>query len=84
MNEEAHIEKCIQSLKRQSYPADRCELVIVDNGSSDETCSIVEQLKVHDPGNYLQRLMNEVNPRLITEIGYLPSTVHPTVSRFGP
>ena len=32
-----HLEPCIDSLLRQSMPADRLELIFVDDGSTDES-----------------------------------------------
>ena len=34
-NGREHLEHCLSSLQQQSYPAARCEIVVVDNGSSD-------------------------------------------------
>lgn len=41
-NEEAHVADCIASLDRQTYPRDLYDIIVVDNGSSDRTCEIVE------------------------------------------
>jgi glycosyltransferase involved in cell wall biosynthesis len=40
-NEERHIEKCLESLLAQDYQD--IEIIIVDNGSSDNTPKIVER-----------------------------------------
>lgn len=36
-NEEEHIFECVESLIRQDYPADRYEIIIVDDHSEDDT-----------------------------------------------
>lgn len=36
-NEEEHIEKCLQSLRNQDYDSGLLEIILIDNGSSDET-----------------------------------------------
>lgn len=42
-NEEAFIEKCLSSLDVQSYPRERYEIIVVDNGSTDNTFKIAER-----------------------------------------
>lgn len=37
LNGAGHIERCLEALRAQSYPADRLELIVADNGSVDET-----------------------------------------------
>ena len=51
LNEAEHIEPCLASLKRQNYPSDRFEIVVVDNGSTDRTPQLVQDANV--------RLMSE-------------------------
>lgn len=41
LNESAHILKCIESLENQNYPSERFELIIIDNGSVDQTPELV-------------------------------------------
>lgn len=43
LNEELNIEECLKSLDQQSYPRDRYELVVVDNGSTDNTVDIAKK-----------------------------------------
>lgn len=47
-NEAAVIDRCLTSVKNQDYPADRLEVIVVDDGSTDETTERVEQ---HVNGN---------------------------------
>jgi mycofactocin glycosyltransferase len=46
LNGEETIRGCLGSLLRTDYPADRRELVVVDNGSTDRTEEIVRSLSV--------------------------------------
>ncbi|MFC1551039.1 glycosyltransferase [Candidatus Latescibacterota bacterium] len=39
-NEEAHIEECLKSILRQTYPQDKIEILVIDNNSSDSTKEI--------------------------------------------
>lgn len=41
-NEEKHIEECLIALKNQVYPENKFEIVVIDNGSSDNTRDIAE------------------------------------------
>ena len=60
-NDEKRIGQCIEALKRQSLDADLFEIVIVDNGSTDETASVVAGyagvtlLHEPQPGSYAAR-----------------------------
>lgn len=42
-NEAENIEKTLQSLKNQSYLASRFEIIVVDNGSTDDTVGIAKK-----------------------------------------
>lgn len=51
-NGESYMASLLDSLLRQTYPAERMEILVADNGSADGTCRIVEQW----PGVRLLRL----------------------------
>jgi len=42
-NEEKNIENCLKSVKNQTYPADKIEIIVVDNNSTDRTVEIAKQ-----------------------------------------
>ena len=42
-NEEKHIGRCLDSLKQQDYPSPCFEIIVVDNGSSDNTVGIAKE-----------------------------------------
>lgn len=43
-NEAGHIRTCIGSVLAQDYPADRCEVIVVDGESDDESPAILQSL----------------------------------------
>ncbi len=45
-NAEAHIRECLDSLLVLDYPKDRLEILVVDNGSTDHTLSIIKTYPV--------------------------------------
>jgi glycosyltransferase involved in cell wall biosynthesis len=49
-NEQEHISQCISAISRLNYPKDEFEIIVVDNGSTDETVSILrkEGLNVYE------------------------------------
>jgi glycosyltransferase involved in cell wall biosynthesis len=51
-NEEKNIGHCLESIKRQTYPADRIEIIVVDNHSSDATKKTARKFtkKIYDLG----------------------------------
>jgi len=42
-NEEQYLGHCLAALARQTYPADRFEVIVVDNGSTDATAEIARR-----------------------------------------
>jgi len=45
LNGEATIRECLDSLLRQEYPSDKYEIIVVDNGSADQTPLVVANFK---------------------------------------
>lgn len=60
-NAAAHIDACIASLLSQTYPAERFEVIMVDNGSADRSAELVQEhpgvqlLSESDSGPYAAR-----------------------------
>jgi glycosyltransferase involved in cell wall biosynthesis len=50
MNEAAYLGAAFESLRAQTYPQDRLEILVVDGGSSDGTPAFVEDAARSDPG----------------------------------
>jgi glycosyltransferase involved in cell wall biosynthesis len=48
LNEEHHIRECLSSILSQQYPPELIEAVVVDGGSSDQSCEIVRALQQDD------------------------------------
>lgn len=42
-NEEINIANCLESIKRQNYPQDKIEIIVVDNNSTDRTKEIAKK-----------------------------------------
>lgn len=61
LNEEDHIEQCVESLMCQDYPLDKVEILLVDGCSTDKTPEKLEQLQQRHPS--LIRVLN--NPQRI-------------------
>jgi glycosyltransferase involved in cell wall biosynthesis len=43
LNEENNIRSCLEHLKNQTYPNDRFEIIVIDNGSTDKTASYASE-----------------------------------------
>ena len=46
LNGEKYIRHCLDSVKNQTYPHDRIEINILDNGSTDKTKEIIRNYKL--------------------------------------
>lgn len=65
-NNPAQLELCIDALQQQDYPSDQFEIVIVDNGSTDDTVirgtrKGVKVLHQSKPGSYAARNLGIAN-----------------------
>ncbi len=65
LNEERFIERCLESVFCQSYPADRMDILVVDGGSRDRTRAIVAEIMLRHPN---VRLID--NPGKIQSIAF--------------
>jgi len=45
-NEEDHIGKCLESIKKVNYPKNKIEVIVIDDGSTDDTRKIVSSFDV--------------------------------------
>ena len=45
-NDAQRIWKCIESLLQQTYPRQKYEVIIIDNGSTDETRTVIQKYPV--------------------------------------
>ncbi|MGC8751050.1 glycosyltransferase family 2 protein [Hydrotalea sp.] len=59
-NEAANIGSCLQSITQQNYPQHLFEVIVIDDFSTDETSSIVEQWQQQYSNIRLMPLANEV------------------------
>lgn len=52
----------LRSLFRQDYPADRLEIIVVDNSSSDNTAELIEQVRPESPFELLYYVKENRGP----------------------
>lgn len=46
LNGEGHLSACLDALRRMDYPAERHEILVVDNGSTDRTADVLSRYPV--------------------------------------
>ncbi|MBW6460525.1 MAG: glycosyltransferase [Bacteroidales bacterium] len=49
-NEEDHIKNLLSDLAAQDYPRERCEVIVVDDRSTDRTADLTERFRLMHPG----------------------------------
>ena len=76
-NEEGHIARCIENLLGQSYPHDRYEVIVVDDGSTDGTASIVRNAAKKNASLILLQLDDVPGSR----VGRKPIALHAGITR---
>ena len=67
LNDAARLKICLEALGRQTYPKDRYEVIIVDNGSNDDVKTVVERsqasgLRSHASGHKPQNIGCDLQP----------------------
>ena len=71
-NEEENLEACIRSLVEVDYPAERLQIIVVDDRSEDGTAEILDQMAAEFPMlRALHRSDSEVDPNLRGKPGAL-------------
>ena len=62
-NEEVNLNRCLPTVLQQDYPADRFEVIVIDDRSSDGTAEVVRELaRRHDNLDLLQ--VRDVDPEI--------------------
>lgn len=65
LNEEHFIERCLDSVRHQTFPFEKMDVMVVDGGSTDKTCEIVQAYS----GKYSNvRLLH--NPKKIQSVAF--------------
>jgi hypothetical protein len=65
-NYEQYVGRAIDSALAQDYPPERLEIVVIEDGSTDSTAQVVEEIAREHPGRI--RLVRQANA------GYIPAT----------
>ena len=74
-NEEADLPECLGALAAQDYPGSSVEFIIVDDGSTDATASIVQKLMQQDPRFRLLRLEKQTTHQPSRKRGRKPEAL---------
>jgi cellulose synthase/poly-beta-1,6-N-acetylglucosamine synthase-like glycosyltransferase len=60
-NEEENIERCLRSILQVDYPADKLEVVVADDGSTDRTPEIISKIKQEHNNLKVIRIESQIN-----------------------
>jgi cellulose synthase/poly-beta-1,6-N-acetylglucosamine synthase-like glycosyltransferase len=60
-NEEENIERCLRSILQVDYPADKLEVVVADDGSTDRTPEIISKIKQEHSNLKVIRIESQIN-----------------------
>jgi len=65
LNRDQFLQKCLISLIRQNHPQDEYEILVIDNGSTDRTKQITEDIIQQNPDHHI-RYIYEPEPGLLS------------------
>ncbi len=68
-NEQKHIGECLESLLNQDLPAEEYELIVVDDGSTDQTVKLVRDFEQKAGGQLRFFQQNHAGPALARNLG---------------
>lgn len=60
-NEEENIERCVKSIVEVDYPKDKLEIIVANDGSTDRTAEIVQNLQKDNPNLKLLNIETSIN-----------------------
>jgi cellulose synthase/poly-beta-1,6-N-acetylglucosamine synthase-like glycosyltransferase len=60
-NEEENIERCLRSILQVDYPADKLEVIVADDGSTDRTPEIISKIKQEHNNLKVIRIESQIN-----------------------
>jgi cellulose synthase/poly-beta-1,6-N-acetylglucosamine synthase-like glycosyltransferase len=60
-NEEENIERCLRSILQVDYPADKLEVIVADDGSTDRTPEIISKIKQEHNNLKVIRIKSQIN-----------------------
>jgi Glycosyl transferase family 2 len=73
-NYEQYVGRAVESALAQDYPADRLEIIVIDDGSTDSTADVVAEIAARHPGRV--RLIRQSNGGYIAATNRAMSEAH--------
>ncbi|MBX2931591.1 MAG: glycosyltransferase [Chitinophagaceae bacterium] len=64
-NEDKYIKNCLLSILQQSYPASLFEIIVIDDHSTDETATVVQQIQQQYHNVQLIKLADELGGKIL-------------------